>query len=124
MFPIARLATLAIVLSLLDLALVDVQARPTQNLSDDDLLANGQKAQQLNAAFKNLTVDDACSTGDQACISGDLANCVDDKWQTTSCRGSQQCFALPSVKQQGVNVACTSERSAESLISATGATGG
>ncbi|KAK7439368.1 hypothetical protein VKT23_017592 [Stygiomarasmius scandens] len=119
MISTARFAILGLSL------LVHVHARPTENLSTQDLLANGQQAQQLNAAFQNLTVDDACSTGDRACISGDLAECVDDKWQTSSCPGTQQCFALPSVKKEGViNISCTSERSALSLISATGATGG
>ncbi|KAF5352183.1 hypothetical protein D9758_009225 [Tetrapyrgos nigripes] len=101
-----------------------VHARPTENIAAQDLLANGQQAQQLNA--QNLTLDDACSTGDKACISKDIAKCVNDKWEiTTSCRGTQQCFALPSVKKAGVvNIACTSERTALSLIDATGATGG
>jgi len=118
MISTARFAILGLSL------LVHVHARPTENLGTEDLLANGQKAQQLNAAFQNLTVDDACSStfpighfyhlfylkhrsttaGDRACISRDLAECVDDKWQTSSCPGTQQCFALPSVKKEGVIV--------------------
>ncbi|KAJ7636981.1 hypothetical protein FB45DRAFT_742399, partial [Roridomyces roridus] len=85
------------------------------------LLKNGQDAQNLNAQFQNLTTADACTAGQVACINGDLANCVNTKWQTQGCPSSLSCFAVPLVSQPGTNVTCTSEKNALSTIQSTGA---
>ncbi|KAJ7484482.1 hypothetical protein FB451DRAFT_1028201, partial [Mycena latifolia] len=94
---------------------------PRATLDAPTLLKNGQTAQNINAQFQNMSANDSCNTGDVACIKGDLATCVDDKWQTESCPQSLSCFAVPLVGQTGVNVTCTSERNALSTIKATGA---
>ncbi|KAJ7201691.1 hypothetical protein GGX14DRAFT_655855 [Mycena pura] len=90
---------------------------PRANLvaDNDTLLNNGLTAQKLNAQFQNLTTDDACTTGDVACIRGALANCVASKWTIQPCPASLSCFAVPSLTGSGVNVNCTSERNALSI---------
>ncbi|KAJ7098343.1 hypothetical protein C8R44DRAFT_811395 [Mycena epipterygia] len=95
---------------------------PRATLDTATLLKNGQTAQNLNAQFQNLTATEACNTGDVACIGGDLASCVDDKWKTESCPNGLSCFAVPMLSQTGVNVTCTSEKNALSMIHASGAT--
>ncbi|KAJ7731148.1 hypothetical protein DFH07DRAFT_755820, partial [Mycena maculata] len=102
--------------------LVSAAPVPRAALDAAGLLKNGQEAQNLNAQFQNLTTSDACTSGDTACIGGDLATCVDDKWQTQGCPNSLSCFAVPLITETGANVTCTSERNALSVIEATGAT--
>ncbi|SJL16103.1 uncharacterized protein ARMOST_19621 [Armillaria ostoyae] len=105
-------------------ALFSSRGAPTASLDASALLANGQAAQSQNVAFQNLSVNDTCSTGEVACISGDVAQCADNQWATSPCSGSAQCFALPSVRGNGTFLQCTSEKDATSVIDATGATGG
>ncbi|KAG7440115.1 uncharacterized protein BT62DRAFT_938317 [Guyanagaster necrorhizus] len=77
------------------------------SLNASALLANGQAAH----------VNDTCSTT--------LAQCGDNsQWTTSPCSGSAQCFALPSVRENGTFIQCTSEMDAVSIIDATGTTGG
>ncbi|KAF5350981.1 hypothetical protein D9756_008332 [Leucocoprinus leucothites] len=91
------------------------------------LLQNGEEAQALNRYFQGLKASDPCQDGQVACIAGKtIATCQGTAWSTTvdQCSKSQGCFALPSVRSPGTQLACTSEKSAENLISASGATGG
>ncbi|KAF4581276.1 hypothetical protein EYR40_002862 [Pleurotus pulmonarius] len=88
------------------------------------LLKNGQEAQGLNFAFRTLSANDDCSSGDTGCILGASAQCVDGKWDVTNCPGQTRCYALPSFTGEGTFVACTSERNARSFIDASGAEGG
>ncbi|KAJ7033175.1 hypothetical protein C8F04DRAFT_631875 [Mycena alexandri] len=106
---------------LLASTLVSAAPVPRATLDKTTLLQNGQIAQNLNFQFQNLTANDACNTGDVACIQGDFATCVDDKWQTKGCLNSLSCFVVPSLSQSGANVTCTSERNALSTITSTGA---
>ncbi|KDQ60106.1 hypothetical protein JAAARDRAFT_32486 [Jaapia argillacea MUCL 33604] len=100
------------------------RAVPTP-LDANTLLQNGQAAQILNAEFQNLTITDACDAGQLACISGRRALCTTNgTWETARCSLGHQCFALPSVRENGTFLACTSEVNAESIISATGVQGG
>jgi hypothetical protein len=92
------------------------------SIDSNTLLQNGQAAQQLNAEFLNLKVTDPCNSaciatlllltmrqtrvyyvaGDTACISGLMAQCSNGAWQTQKCPGgTRECFALPSVKNNG-----------------------
>ncbi|TFY73864.1 hypothetical protein EWM64_g10149, partial [Hericium alpestre] len=92
-------------------------------VDNSTLISNGQLAQQLNAEFQNLTTSDACNTGEEACIKGQFATCNAEKWQTQRCAAGS-CFALPNIRSDGVFVACTSQRNAESIIASTGVQGG
>ncbi|KAF4563802.1 hypothetical protein EYR36_003044 [Pleurotus pulmonarius] len=88
------------------------------------LLKNGQEAQGLNFAFRTLSANDDCTSGDTGCILGASAQCVDGKWDVTNCPSQTRCYALPSFTGEGTFVACTSERNARSFIDASGAEGG
>ncbi|KAF7430447.1 hypothetical protein PC9H_006154 [Pleurotus ostreatus] len=88
------------------------------------LLKNGQEAQGLNFAFRTLSANDDCTSGDTGCILGASAQCVDGKWDITNCPSQTRCYALPSFTGEGTFVACTSERNARSFIDASGAEGG
>ncbi|KAF9057224.1 hypothetical protein BJ165DRAFT_18050 [Panaeolus papilionaceus] len=101
-----------------------VSAAPA--LAADALLKNGQQAQGLNKQFLTLKATDSCTGQQISCISGAIATCVNGKWDvdTGRCAKSQDCFALPSVIRDGVEIMCTSEKNAKTLIDSTGAQGG
>ncbi|KAI0072793.1 hypothetical protein K474DRAFT_1667417 [Panus rudis PR-1116 ss-1] len=90
----------------------------------DFVLSNGQQAQQLNAKFATLSPDDPCQDGENACINGDFAQCVNGQFQTTPCAGGTQCVALPLVLSPGTSITCDAPADAEDRIANTGATGG
>ncbi|KAH8102248.1 hypothetical protein BXZ70DRAFT_906212 [Cristinia sonorae] len=88
------------------------------------LLQNGLDAQALNAEFLALSVNDACTSGQMACIDGGPALCQSGSWQVQKCSDSRECFAVPSIKERGTSLVCTSYANALSLIDASGAKGG
>ncbi|KZS99882.1 uncharacterized protein LAESUDRAFT_765126 [Laetiporus sulphureus 93-53] len=92
--------------------------------SSNFLLANGQQAQQQNAEFASLTESSSCTDGDEACVNGEFAQCVDGAYVLQSCGSSLTCLALPLVNKSGTSVTCTTESDAATRIAATGATGG
>ena len=66
------------------------------------LTANARAAQALNTQFTSLQLSDACTTGQNACISNATVSCVDGKWaKQVECSSSQICAALPSVRGNG-----------------------
>ncbi|KAH7874820.1 uncharacterized protein C8R40DRAFT_230702 [Lentinula edodes] len=106
-------------------SVIQLHGRPVKSLTTAELLTNAQLAQQLNAAFQSLSSGDACTSGEVACINGEAAECSGTKWKTTACIATQSCFAVPSVtKANDAVLRCTSQRSAESIIAASGASGG
>ncbi|KAF8067732.1 hypothetical protein FPV67DRAFT_1153321 [Lyophyllum atratum] len=117
--------TLATVL-LAAMTSISVLAAPTQPLDAATLLKNGQNAQKLNVAFQTMKETDPCTDEDKACMSEGVAVCRNGKWDAAQggCSKTQACFALPSVRETGTLVTCTSEKNALSAIQATGATGG
>lgn len=104
-----------------------VRSAPTASLSATALLSNAQEAQQLNAQFQstNSTATASCTNGETTCVQGAIASCVNGQFDASNgrCPATERCFALPSVKSSGTIIACTSEKSAQSLIKAAGATG-
>jgi len=104
-----------------------VQSAPTTSLDSATLLNNALEAQRLNAQFQtaNSTATGSCTNGDTTCVQDAIATCVNGQFDASKgrCPASQKCFALPSVNSNGTTIACTSEKSALSLIKAAGATG-
>jgi len=88
------------------------------------LLANGQAAQQLNAQYANLTPDSPCTEGENACVTGQFAQCVGGKFVLTPCAPTLSCYSLPLLLKPGTSNACDTEADAEQRIANTGATGG
>jgi hypothetical protein len=64
-------------------------------------LKNGQDAQALNQKFQSLSTSSSCSSGEQACVQGQLAQCVGGKFVVTPCASTLQCVALPLVNKPG-----------------------
>ncbi|THH07566.1 hypothetical protein EW146_g9278, partial [Bondarzewia mesenterica] len=90
-----------------------VSAQPL-SLDNSTLLANGQNAQRLNEEFADLKKTDACNDGENACIDNAFALCNGTSWTTQRCPSGKQCFALPSIRNNGTFVACTSQNNAQS----------
>ncbi|KAI0336686.1 hypothetical protein GY45DRAFT_1265328 [Cubamyces sp. BRFM 1775] len=97
---------------------------PMASLDADTFLQNGKDAQVLNAEFASLNASDSCTTGDLACMGTSIAQCVNGTWQTEECPKSLFCFALPSVREEGTVLSCTTNATAVAVINASGATGG
>jgi hypothetical protein len=73
-------------------------------------LSNGQEAQALNKKFQSLTPNSPCTSGEQACVNGQLAQCVGNKFALTSCSATLQCVALPLVNKPGTRYASSREK--------------
>ncbi|KAI0360419.1 hypothetical protein OH77DRAFT_680880 [Trametes cingulata] len=101
-----------------------VSCAPMPSLDADIFLQNGKDAQVLNAEFAKLSASDSCNAGEMACIGSSVAHCVNGTWKEDACPKSLSCFALPSVREEGTVLSCTSNTTALAVISASGATGG
>ena len=64
-------------------------------------LQNGLDAQKLNQQFKGLTSSSPCTSGETACVNGQLAQCVGNKFELSPCSATLQCVALPLVNKPG-----------------------
>jgi len=87
-------------------------------------LQNGKDAQALNKKFQTLTENSPCTTGETACVKGQLAQCAGGKFSLTPCAGSLTCVALPLVNKAGTSTTCDTQQDAEQRIANTGAPGG
>ncbi|KAI0747060.1 hypothetical protein C8Q80DRAFT_1256709 [Daedaleopsis nitida] len=97
---------------------------PAGSLDADVFLQNGKDAQALNAEFATLKASDTCDDGEMACIKDSIAHCANATWKLEACPKTLSCFALPSVREEGTVISCTSNATALSVINASGATGG
>lgn len=105
-------------------SVVLVSAQPTLLRRAAFTLQNGLDAQALNAKFATLTPTSPCQAGEQACVSGQFAQCVNGVFSATPCAGGLKCVALPLVNSPGTSVTCDTDADAAARIAATGATGG
>lgn len=104
---------------------------------------NGLDAQKLNAKFQTLSASSSCTSGQNACVNGQFAQCVNGKFALTACAGGLTCFALPLVNSAGTrfvqlhavifdvvltrfttSITCDTQADAVARIANTGATGG
>jgi hypothetical protein len=84
---------------------------------------NGEDAIALNEGFASLTPDSSCTTGTNACISNQFAQCVGGKFVLTPCGTGTICVALPLVNSRGTSITCSTTADRDARIAATGATG-
>ncbi|KAH9973430.1 hypothetical protein BGW80DRAFT_1437194 [Lactifluus volemus] len=92
---------------------------PIASPSSGDFHAqNGKDAQTLNQMFQTLTPNSPCTAGQQACVQGQFAQCVNAQFVLTQCAGATQCMALPLVNKRGTSIACDSQSDANARISA------
>lgn len=85
---------------------------------------NGEDAIALNKKFAGLSKSSSCTTGENACVGTDFAQCVNGKFVTTSCGSGETCAALPLVNSAGTSITCTTAADRDARIKATGAQGG
>ncbi|KAH9857145.1 hypothetical protein C2E23DRAFT_881619 [Lenzites betulinus] len=116
-----RFFSFAIVISSLA---VFVAAGPLASKRSSFTLQNGKDAQKLNAKFSSLSASSKCTSGENACIRGAFAQCVNGKFVTTPCAGGLTCVALPLVNSPGTSITCDTEKDAADRIARTGASGG
>ena len=70
-------------------------------------------------SFLDFRVD-----GQNGCVSGGFAQCVDGKFVVTQCSPPLICVALPLVNSPGTSVTCATQQDALVRIANTGAQGG
>ncbi|KAH9019136.1 hypothetical protein EDB85DRAFT_2009654 [Lactarius pseudohatsudake] len=76
-------------------------------------LQNGLDAQGLNRKFQSLTPDSSCTDGENACVNGQLGQCVGGKFVLFSCSAPLQCIALPLVNKPGTRAGLLGKREIE-----------
>ncbi|KAI0371315.1 hypothetical protein BV20DRAFT_1043331 [Pilatotrama ljubarskyi] len=101
-----------------------VSCAPMPSLDANVFLQNGKDAQILNAEFAKLNASESCNAGEMACIGASVAHCMNGTWNEDLCPKSLFCFALPSVREEGTVLSCTSNATALAVINASGVTGG
>ncbi|KAH9989082.1 hypothetical protein BJV74DRAFT_458223 [Russula compacta] len=101
-----------------------VSAGPVDRRAAAFTLQNGKDAQALNEKFQSLSASSSCTAGEEACVQGQLGQCVNGKFALTPCSAPLQCVALPLVNKPGTSITCDTQQDAETRIANTGATGG
>ncbi|KAI0674970.1 hypothetical protein C8Q78DRAFT_1075320 [Trametes maxima] len=107
----------------LSLALA-ASARPRFYGRAEFTLQNGQAALAQNQQFASLSASSPCTAGQNACVNGEFAQCVNGHFVLQPCAGGLVCAALPLVNSPGTSVTCTTTADRDARIAATGATGG
>ncbi|KAJ3802588.1 hypothetical protein GGU11DRAFT_862963 [Lentinula aff. detonsa] len=96
-------------------------ARPMRR--DATALKNGQDAITLNECYSSLTAASSCTIGDNACVTGKFAQCVNGKFVLQSCATGTICAAIPlDSPNTGTLTTCTTQSDLDSRLAATGAT--
>ncbi|KAF8550311.1 hypothetical protein OG21DRAFT_1468882 [Imleria badia] len=103
-------------------------ARPSlrQRQTSSFQLQNGMDAinlKQVRNQFTSLNATSSCISGD-ACIGGQLAQCVNGKYVLSPCGPGSICAALPLSNSPGTSVTCTTQTDLNTRNAATGATNG
>ncbi|KAI0655981.1 hypothetical protein C8Q70DRAFT_922447 [Cubamyces menziesii] len=98
-------------------------ARPKYFSRSAFSLQNGQDAVALNTQFAALSADSPCTAGENACVNGQFAQCVNGQFVLQPCAGGLICAALPLVNSPGTSITCTTAADRDARIAATGASG-
>jgi hypothetical protein len=69
----------SVIISLLSLAVATVSAAVVDRRVASTL-QNGRDAHNLNQQFQGLSTSSKCMAGETACVSGQLAQCIGDKF--------------------------------------------
>ncbi|KJA26807.1 hypothetical protein HYPSUDRAFT_84223 [Hypholoma sublateritium FD-334 SS-4] len=101
-------------------------ARSAPAVTNATLLQSAQEAQALNAQFLTLTTSSPCGNLTAACVANAISNCENDAWVAPkgACSQGTFCFATPNLRGAGTILQCTSNKTASSIIEASGASGG
>ncbi|KAF8331899.1 proline-rich protein [Cantharellus anzutake] len=77
---------------------------------------NGIDAQNQAAKFASLTPGSPCTEGENACVDGKFAQCVNKKFVLTQCGSGLQCVVLPLVNKPGTSVTCSTTADRDARI--------
>ncbi|PIL34560.1 hypothetical protein GSI_03338 [Ganoderma sinense ZZ0214-1] len=84
-------------------------------------LQNGIDAKNLNQKFASLNANSPCTSGENACVGTDFAQCANGRFVTFPCNTGLICAALPLVLSPGTSIACTTAADRDARIARTGA---
>ncbi|KAH7881295.1 uncharacterized protein C8R40DRAFT_30896 [Lentinula edodes] len=100
---------------------IAVSARPMRR--DATALQNGRDAISLNAQYKTLSATSSCTSGENSCVTGKFAQCVNGKFVLQSCATGTICAAIPlDSPSTGTLTTCTTQSDLDNRLAATGAT--
>ncbi len=91
---------------------------PTSTTVAPDVLAsNLADARQYNELFSNMDGQSACSTGQVACINGNIGKCSNaGVFEIIPCVNGLACYALPMNTTTGVQIGCYDNTSAKNIL--------
>jgi len=86
--------------------------------------ANAQDAIALNNKFASLSATSPCTSGQNACVNGQFAQCVNGQFALNPCAAGTTCCALPLVNKRGTSITCdtTADRDARIAAASGGST--
>ncbi|KAJ3846580.1 hypothetical protein EV368DRAFT_52603, partial [Lentinula lateritia] len=101
---------------------IAVSAHPMRR--DAVALQNGQDAISLNAQYKTLPATSSCTSGENSCVTGKFAQCVNGKFVLQSCATGTICAAIPlDSPSTGTLTTCTTQLDLDNRLAAvTGST--
>jgi hypothetical protein len=77
---------------------------------------NAQDAIKLANDFKKLNANSPCTAGQNACVKGNFAQCVNGKFVSMPCSGGLSCEVLPLVNSRGTSITCDTAADAQARI--------
>jgi hypothetical protein len=77
---------------------------------------NAVDAENQAKDFAKLNDNSSCTSGENACVKGKFAQCVDGKFVSQACNTGLTCNALPLVNARGTSITCTTDADAKQRI--------
>lgn len=85
---------------------------------------NAADAEALNAKFATLSASSPCTSGQNACVNGQFAQCSNGKFALSPCAAGTTCCALPLVNSRGTSITCDTPADRDARIAAAKGSGG
>jgi hypothetical protein len=77
---------------------------------------NAKDAIKLAQDFQKLDDNSPCTAGQNACVKGNFAQCVNGKFVSMPCSGGLSCEVLPLVNSRGTSITCDTKADAQARI--------
>uniref|UniRef100_A0A1D1XPD7 Endochitinase n=1 Tax=Anthurium amnicola TaxID=1678845 RepID=A0A1D1XPD7_9ARAE len=77
---------------------------------------NAQDAIKLAKDFQKLNSNSPCTSGQNACVKGAFAQCVNGKFVSMPCSAGLSCQVLPLVNARGTSITCDTKADAQARI--------
>ncbi|CAG8590006.1 8083_t:CDS:2 [Paraglomus brasilianum] len=88
-------------------------ALPLVNKPGTSITCNAIKLAQ---DFQKLDDNSPCTAGQNACVKGNFAQCVNGKFVSMPCSGGLSCEVLPLVNSRGTSITCDTKADAQARI--------